>query len=71
MPLDVQAATVEREPLPAIQPPALPQIETADLKRIVDLYNRSERPILLVGGGIGYAVAESFARKCSPRAFRQ
>jgi acetolactate synthase-1/2/3 large subunit len=57
MPLDVQAATVKRAPLPVIKPPALPTIAEKDLKRVVDLYNKAERPVLLVGGGVSYANA--------------
>lgn len=56
MPLDVQAATVESEALPAIRPPALPTITANDLRRVGDLYNAAERPILLVGGGVSYGV---------------
>lgn len=54
MPLDVQAAQVEHEPLPAIEPPALATIADADLDKIADLYNQAERPIVLVGGGVSY-----------------
>lgn len=57
MPLDVQAATVEREPLPAIKPPALPTIAEKDFQRVVELYKKAERPVLLVGGGVSYANA--------------
>lgn len=57
VPLDVQAATVEREPLPAIMPPALSTIAETDLQRIVELYRKAERPVLLVGGGVSYANA--------------
>lgn len=59
IPLDVQAATVESEPLPAINPPALPTIKEKDLQRIVELYNQAEAPILLVGGGVSYATAKA------------
>jgi acetolactate synthase I/II/III large subunit len=57
VPLDVQAATVEREALPPIKTPALPTIREKDLQRVVDLYNKAERPVLLVGGGVSYANA--------------
>jgi acetolactate synthase-1/2/3 large subunit len=57
MPLDVQAATVDREALPAIAPPELPTISEGDLARVVDLYNNAERPILLIGGGVSYSSA--------------
>ena len=57
IPLDVQAATVDREELPPIKAPALPTIREQDLQRVIDLYNKAERPILLVGGGVSYAKA--------------
>jgi acetolactate synthase-1/2/3 large subunit len=57
VPLDVQAATVEREALPPIKTPALPTIREKDLQRVVELYNKAERPVLLVGGGVSYANA--------------
>jgi acetolactate synthase-1/2/3 large subunit len=57
MPLDVQASTVSREALPPVMAPALPTMRENELQRIVDLYNRAERPILLVGGGVSYAAS--------------
>lgn len=57
MPLDVQAATVEQVPLPAIAAPMLPVAEEADVARVARLYREAERPILLVGGGIDYETA--------------
>ena len=57
VPLDVQAATVERESFPPIKPPALPTMREKDLQRVVELYNKAERPVLLVGGGVSYANA--------------
>ena len=58
IPLDVQAATVKREPLPPVKGPALPTVRETDLQRVVDLYNHAERPILLVGGGVSYQLTE-------------
>ncbi len=58
IPLDVQAATVERESLPPVMAPALSTIREAELQRVVELYDKAERPILLVGGGVSYATAE-------------
>jgi acetolactate synthase I/II/III large subunit len=55
MPLDVQAASVEQEPLPPVLPPALPTIREEDLQKVVDLYRSAERPIVLFGGGISHA----------------
>lgn len=58
IPLDVQAATVNREELPPIAAPSLPTLAEAEMQRVVSLYNSAKRPILLVGGGISYATAE-------------
>ena len=58
MPLDVQAATVQREDLPPVKAPALPTVRENDLQRVVDLYNEAERPILLIGGGVSYDMAQ-------------
>ena len=58
IPLDVQAATVSRDPLPPVKAPALPTVREKDLQRVVDLYNEAERPILLVGGGVSYEMAK-------------
>lgn len=54
IPLDVQAATVEETTLPALAPPALPVIDGASLDRVADLYDRAERPVVLLGGGVAY-----------------
>jgi acetolactate synthase-1/2/3 large subunit len=57
IPLDVQAVTVEGKPLPAIMPPALPTVAEKDLQRVVELYRKAERPVVLIGGGVSYANA--------------
>ena len=54
IPLDVQAASVEREALSRVVSPELPVIDEADLQRVAELYNRADRPILLIGGGVSY-----------------
>lgn len=56
-PLDVQAATVDETPLPALIAPALPVIDDASLDRVADLYDRAERPVVLLGGGVAYGGA--------------
>jgi acetolactate synthase-1/2/3 large subunit len=58
IPLDVQAATVSRDPLPRVKAPALATLREKDLQRVVDLYNDAEQPILLVGGGVSYEMAK-------------
>ena len=54
IPLDVQAASREQEPLPAPEPPALPVISERDLQHVARLYNEAKQPILLIGGGVSY-----------------
>ena len=58
IPLDVQAATVSRDPLPRVKAPALATLREKDLQRVVDLYNDAGQPILLVGGGVSYEMAK-------------
>jgi len=57
IPLDVQAATVDEWPLPALAAPVLPTIDEAALASVADLYDRAERPVVLIGGGVSYAAA--------------
>lgn len=57
MPLDIQARTVEEQPLPAIVPPRLAVASDDDIARIASLYRDARRPVLLVGGGLDYAAA--------------
>lgn len=59
IPLDVQAATVDETPLPTPQAPALPVIDEASLDRVAALYDRAERPVVLIGGGVSHAGAAS------------
>lgn len=59
IPLDVQAATVEETPLPALTSPALPVIDAASLDLVAGLYDRAERPVVLIGGGVSHAGAAS------------
>lgn len=57
IPLDVQAATVEDQPLPAPTLPALPVIDEAALTQVAQLYDRAERPVVLIGGGVSHGSA--------------
>lgn len=59
IPLDVQAATVEETSPPASTPLALPVIDEASLDLVADLYDRAERPVVLIGGGVSYAGAKA------------
>jgi acetolactate synthase-1/2/3 large subunit len=63
IPLDVQAAIIDAEKLPAFGPPMARQTELAsDLRgqvgRLVTLISKCERPVLLVGNGIRAARAD-------------
>ena len=59
LPLDVQAATVEEEAYPGPPRSELPVASDAEVARVVELYARAERPVVLVGGGVSYpAMAE-------------
>lgn len=57
MPLDVQAADVEEQPLPALKVPVLPTASDDVIDHVTALYTKAERPILLIGGGIEYNTA--------------
>jgi len=57
MPLDIQAATVEEEPLPPVTAHKLPVASDTDVTRIAEAYREADRPILLVGGGVEYQTA--------------
>lgn len=59
IPLNVQAADVKEESIGNISADALPKISDADLDLIVRQYEKSSRPILLVGGGVDYSTAEN------------
>jgi acetolactate synthase-1/2/3 large subunit len=57
-PLDVQAAQVEEQPLPALEGPRLPVAADAEVALVANLYAKAERPIVLIGGGIDYATVD-------------
>lgn len=57
MPLDIQARQVEETALPPILPADLPTVAEHDIARVVELYNKAQRPVLLVGGGVDHDVA--------------
>lgn len=64
IPLDVQAAEIEPDKLPGFTPdPASATADHARLKeevaRAIELFNASERPILLVGNGLRLAHAQA------------
>lgn len=59
MPLNVQAVSVEETAIGEVNIPHLPTISESDLMEVVTRYNNAKKPILLVGGGVDYDIAES------------
>ena len=61
MPLDVQAATVDDVPIPAAPAAATPLriASDAEVANAVSLYRTAQRPVLLIGGGLDYATAQT------------
>jgi acetolactate synthase-1/2/3 large subunit len=61
LPLDIQASTIDEQSLDPFQPeeasPEAPQLR-ADVHRVIEQFNRSERPFLLVGNGVRLAHAQ-------------
>ncbi|QIG81845.1 thiamine pyrophosphate-binding protein [Sphingosinithalassobacter tenebrarum] len=58
-PLDVQAASVEETPLPAVAVPQLPVAGDEDIALVAKLYAEAERPVLLIGGGVDRKTADA------------
>ena len=57
MPLDVQATQVDEVDVDWSDEFHLPIINATDLQEAVDLYNQSEKPIVLIGGGVSHETA--------------
>jgi acetolactate synthase I/II/III large subunit len=57
IPLDVQAADVVEEPLPALCRPTLPTASQDVVDYVASLYAKAERPVVLIGGGVDYRTA--------------
>ncbi len=62
-PLNVQAAQVESESIGPAAPPELPKVTQADLDAVVARYNQAKKPVLLMGGGVSYTVAEQIQHR--------
>lgn len=52
IPKDVTAAVCEFEHKPAVQPRPHPQIQHEQIKKMADMINASERPVIFFGGGV-------------------
>ena len=59
IPLDIQATMVQKASLGSVVTMGLPTIAENDLDEIVDWYNEAKRPILLLGGGVEYTIAQA------------
>jgi len=69
MPLDVQGATIDEAELEGFTPPAdeIPGLATPDgiaasVRHTIDLLNRAERPVVLIGNGVRLANARAAMR---------
>ena len=71
IPLDVQASPIDESRLPAFDPAESEPAATCDLpakvRETVDAFNRSQRPLLLVGNGVRLAHAEEEFRRLFAR----
>lgn len=63
VPLDVQAAKVTEEHLSSVAGPELPIATEAGVDLATSLYDQSERPIVLIGGGIDYSTARELRER--------
>jgi acetolactate synthase-1/2/3 large subunit len=63
MPLNVQAATVEPEVISVPTKPALAIASESGVSDIVARYNRAKKPVLLIGGGVSYEVAQRLQQR--------
>ena len=52
IPKDVTASVCEFEHKPAVQPRPKPQIQHDQIKKMAEMINESERPVILFGGGV-------------------
>ena len=57
IPLDVQAANVKAANVVSHTEQKLKKVSLGEMQKIIDLYDMSERPVLLIGGGVDYECA--------------
>jgi acetolactate synthase-1/2/3 large subunit len=63
MPLNVQAATVEQQDIGEVSEPVLAKVDDAVLAELVQRYNNALKPVLLIGGGVSYEVAQGLQKR--------
>lgn len=68
IPKDVTAAVCEFEHKPPVQPRPHPQIQHEQIKKMADMINASERPVLFFGGGIIISGASELLQQLIHRA---
>ncbi len=64
IPIDVQAAPIDENALPAFDPAELPVTDTQSrlveqVREVIEHLNRAERPLLMIGNGVRLANAEA------------
>lgn len=62
IPLDVQAVTVEEEIISNTNNNILLRGSEEEIQSVVDRYNSSHKPIILIGGGISYSVSQKLQK---------
>ncbi|WP_341712389.1 thiamine pyrophosphate-binding protein [Erythrobacter sp.] len=62
-PLDVQAAQRDEEFLPQLLKPELPKADQDTVEEVARLWANSERPVLLLGGGVELTAVDSLRAK--------
>lgn len=67
IPLNVQAIEVEHELIEPSKELPLPRISDSALEIIVSQYNESQRPILLIGGGVSHDKAKTISKIASQK----
>ena len=65
IPLNVQAASVDQEPLLGGMPQSLPCVDAELLADIVHRFNGAQKPVLLIGGGVNYDTARALEARFS------
>lgn len=63
MPLNVQAATVEAQTIGHADKPDLAKVSETVLLDIVERYNTAKKPVVLIGGGVSYQVAQALQQR--------
>ncbi len=63
IPLNVQAASVEPESIGTPSKPSLAIATENDISNVIARYNSAKKPVLLIGGGVSYEVAQRLQQR--------